>query len=251
MDPVIWRLPGVQPLDGSEWLIRDDAFDAQMALRDQMLGTRRDAVYRVLPEAKGAAEECLDVVLTALKGDADYQVSANAVLRPDGVTVPIDRAQPLLTAGRLQQADLCLMEAGDTGHHLTGAVLCFPASWSLDQKIGRGLARIHAPVPDYQQDVERRVQRLFDAISPDRILWRMNAILHDNPALFAPKQENEDQTYCDPVTAKYVRSEFQTLRRLPKSKAVLFTIHTTMIATRDLSEDQRSTLQSANLKCGD
>ena len=35
------RLPGAAPLAEAEWLIQDDAFAAQMALRDSLIATRR------------------------------------------------------------------------------------------------------------------------------------------------------------------------------------------------------------------
>ena len=31
------KLPGIQPLDPADWLLRDEAFNAQMAYRDQLL----------------------------------------------------------------------------------------------------------------------------------------------------------------------------------------------------------------------
>ncbi len=36
-DPVARPLPGVAPLDPTQWIIRDEVFAAQMALRDRLL----------------------------------------------------------------------------------------------------------------------------------------------------------------------------------------------------------------------
>ena len=251
LDPALWRLPGVKPLDVEDWLIRDEAFAGQMSLRDSLIATRGEKVHGLLEHGIPAAVECLDLVVEALAADADYRIAPDRVTRPDGVTVTLDRAAPLLTLGRLIQADVCLMQESPDGHVLTGAILCFPASWTLAEKLGRPMLSIHEPVPEYDGDVGARVQRLFDAIRPERPLWRANAVLHSDPTLFHPRSE------CDPPTVRrgpgggrYLRSERQTLRRLPETGAVVFTIHTTVIPLDRLSADQKEGLAGITLKSG-
>ena len=78
------------------------------------------------------------------------------------------------------------MEKQGPEHVLTGACLCFPASWALSEKLGRPLIGIHRTVPVYQEDLARRVQRMFDVIRVDQPLWRMNALVYANPALHQP-----------------------------------------------------------------
>lgn len=251
MDAALWRLPGMKPLDPGQWLIRDEAFPGQMALRDRLIRERPKDVHALLEPALEAGRECLDLVLETLSSDGAYTVTQTCVTRPDGITVTIDRSGPLLTLGRLIQADICIMQEGPDGHVLTGAILCFPASWTLSEKIGRPLYAIHGPVPEYDPIVARRVQRLFDAIQPDRPLWRANAILHNDPALFHPRSETDAPSFRrGKPDGAFLRSERQTLRRLPNSGAVIFTIHTTVIPVSRLTEDQRSSLATAGLKSG-
>ncbi len=250
LDPAAWRLPGVQPLAMNDWLVRDEAFNAQMALRDRLIHEKPEEVHALLPSATAAAIECLDVVLRALGDDPSYSFAKGHVTRPDGIAVSIDRDQPLLAVGRLQQADVCLMQAGPSGHVLTGATLCFPAYWTLAEKLGKPLARIHVPVAEYDASLEKRVQRLFDAMRPDQLLWRANAILHDDPSLFTPWREADKHVRRTAEAARFVRSERQTLRKLPVSGAVIFTIHTYMIALDRLTEDQRKAIARAGLKMG-
>lgn len=49
MDPRTARLPGVLPVEGADWLIRDDAFAAQMALRDHLIADRPQIVLGQRP----------------------------------------------------------------------------------------------------------------------------------------------------------------------------------------------------------
>lgn len=249
MDPAAWRLPGTQPLDESTWLVTDDAYQAQMAYRDRLIAERPQAVHALRPEARAAARECLEVVLRFLPNLAGYVVEEAQVIRPDGVRVRIDRDMPLITIGRLIQEDVCLMLPTTGEHVLGGAILCFPASWTLSQKIGRPLMRIHAPVRKYDDDVGRRVQRLFDAIRVGRPMWRANAHLEDSPELFATRREEEPHPPKS-TAPPYLRSERQTLRRLPESGAVVFAIHTWMVAVDALSAAQRSTLDAVRAQYG-
>ncbi|HBS48733.1 MAG TPA: DUF3445 domain-containing protein [Rhodobacteraceae bacterium] len=221
------RLPGIAPMAMEDWLPRDDAFAAQMALRDRLIGTRRAAVLALDDSARPAARELQDMVLALA-----WPGAGDAVTRPDGVRVPVDRDDPLATLGRIAQQDFCILQKpeGAEEHLLTGAVLCFPASWWLDEKFLRLLIGIHAPVAEYDADLARRVQRLFDGIQPGRPLWRFNALWYDDPALHQPRREGARRDPVDPATARYLRSEWQCLVRLPETGAVVFSIHTYVLS---------------------
>ncbi|MBE0452089.1 MAG: DUF3445 domain-containing protein [Roseovarius sp.] len=221
-------LPGVAPLDMAEWLLVDESFAAQMAERARLLSERRADVLAVTGGAGPAMDELLQFVLDWLaEYGTGYEISTSGVHRPDGVTVPIDRADPMLTLGHLVQEDLCIMEKRGEEHVLTAAVLCFPASWRLAEKIDRPLLAIHIPVPDYP-GIAPRVQRLFDGVQPGRPLWRFNAHGYGDPALYHPLRENVD----DAARARlpYLRSERQCVLRLPETRACVFSIHTYVMA---------------------
>ena len=245
MDQRTARLPGVLPLDGQGWRITDDAFAPQMALRDRLIADQPQTVLGQLPQGLTAAQELYDLILADLGTAAGYRITDTLAIRPDGVSVPLDRSNPLRTLGRLVQEDLCLMQRQDEEHILTGACLCFPASWSLSEKLGRPLTGIHRTVMPYDDDLARRVQRLFDVIRPDQPLWRMNALVYANPDLHQPGQEGAPRT--DRRSGHYVRAERQTLLRLPRSGAVLFAIHTYVVRLDSLGEAERQGLEMARL----
>ena len=188
-DPKLSRLPGVLPLVGDGWISVDDAFAAQMAERDRLIATMPGVVHAMDAGARPAAEELYARVLGKLAVTAGYRVAAAAVLRPDGVEVALDPEVPLLTLGRLVQEDLCLMQRRGDEYVLSGAVLCFPASWYLDEKLGRALVGIHARVAHYTDDLARRVQRMFEVIRVDQPLYRMNALVYTDPALHQPRRD--------------------------------------------------------------
>ena len=236
------RLPGTGPIPLEEWLQRDEAFAAQMARRDRLIAERPEAVHAMFEDCRPAAEELLGLVLAAI--GPDYRREDEAVVRPDGVSVPLD-GPPLLVAGRLVQEDFCILEKPEGGaeHVLTGAVLCFPSNWTLCEKLGKGLARIHLPVESYDEGIARRVQRLFDVLRPEVPLMRANLILYAEPDLFNPRTEFHRHT-PEEGAARYLRVERQVLRRLPRTGAVVFSIHTYMVQPGALSPEQRQGLEA-------
>jgi hypothetical protein len=242
-DPATRRLPGIQPVQGRDWLRVDEAYGGQMALRDRLIAGQPEVVHALLPQARPAADELYGVVLDWLRGEAGFVVGPDAVTRPDGVSVPLDPEQPLLTLGRLVQQDLCLMESRGEEYDLTGAILCFPASWTLSQKIGRPMTGIHQPVEIYDAQLAARVHRLLSAIRPEQPLWRMNFFTYDDYMLHHPRVEGDWRR--QPTGRSYVRCERQTLLRLPATQAVVFAIHTILIDARSIDEDDYAALQAA------
>lgn len=228
-------LPGIRPESGP-WLRIDEAYAAQMALREVLLDARSGDVLFLEDASRFAADELLDVVLDALPA-LGFEMREGAAICPDGRIVAFERDAPMRTLGRLCQNDFVLMEKRGDQHVLTGAVLCFPASWRLAEKAGRPLIDIHVPVEEYTGDLARRVQRLFDGIQVGRPLWRFNQLWYQDPELFQPRSQTEPRRVGAGLTdGPYYRTERQTLVRLPRSQAVVFVIHTYVLAREDVPE---------------
>ncbi|HEU0222178.1 MAG TPA: heme-dependent oxidative N-demethylase subunit alpha family protein, partial [Paracoccaceae bacterium] len=85
MDPRLARAPGLLPFDPRDWLIRDTAFAAQMALRDRLIAERRGEVLAARDEARAAAEELLGLAMEAVGRAPGYAVVGWQIRRPDGV----------------------------------------------------------------------------------------------------------------------------------------------------------------------
>lgn len=242
MVPALWRLPGIQPLDPAHWLERDDAWSAQLAEKARLIATQPSDVHAMPDSARPAAQELLDLVLSHLSVTAGFAVQDHFVTRPDGVQVALDRDFPLLTLSALVQEDFCLLQKTEDEHVLTAALLCFPGSWTLSEKLGRPLTSIHQPVMPYDDTMARRVQRMFDTIRPDQPLWRMNALLYADPALYQPKSEHDHRPRSG--ARNFLRAEKQCLWHLPKSGAVVFSIHSYVVAADTLTPAEREALQA-------
>ena len=231
------KLPGTRPISPDEWIICDDAFSQQMALRDELIETKRDKVLAISDQANEAAVELSKKALEFSIKSLGYQKSNDEVIRPDEVSIKIDLSDPMRFLGRLVQNDFCILQKVGDEHVLTAASLCFPASWSLEEKFLKPLIDIHIPVKEYNEEIAKRVQRLFDGLQVSRPVWRFNALYYEEPDLFQPRSVNQPRKKPAPNQVNYFRSERQTLIKLPETKAIVFGIHTFVIKTQNLEKD--------------
>lgn len=225
---------GLIALKPDEWIEIDDDLAADLAEKRRLLAERHAQVFAALTGSEAGQREVLDLLaahLTEHFPDLYRRDGRRLRVLPADADWDLDDAglAPLDLAGRLVQEDLCLMEHDDAAWRLTAASLCFPTRWKLADKIGRPLDAIHGPVPDFADKLARPISRFFDRIKTDKPVWRLNWSLIDDPALFQP--EGHGRGELDPtITAEnagerlWLRVERQTLRRLPATDAVLFTI---------------------------
>jgi hypothetical protein len=180
-------------------------------------------------DALAAAREVLEQALPLLP-QMGFTRLPHGLRCPDGRVVVVDRDQPLLTLGHLLQEDICILQKQGGEHVLTGAVLCFPANWRLADKAGRGLAGIHAPVEEYDANLTARVQRLFNAVRAGQPLWRFNRLTYRDADLHQPFRKN------DGGQGDFIRMERQCILRLPRTQAVVFSIHTYVVRETGLGD---------------
>ena len=220
-------IPSVKPVPLDDWLRVTPDYNVQLSEKAHLIETRRDTVLLRLPGSDAAEAEFGETLIDALSARADFAVTDHTVTRPDGQAVRRDGRAGLELAGALIQEDICLLEKRGDEHVLTAALLAFPASWSLAEKIGRPLSSIHDPVAAYDAGIAMRVQRMFDGLAPGRVLARANLLTYADPALHQPRTEAARRKDA-PETRRYFRSERQCLRKLPGTGAVVFTILTSV-----------------------
>ncbi len=219
---------GIAAIGAREWFELGDDYAAQMAEKERLLRERRTEVFCALPEAEAAARELLGAV-------ADWCVATfpdrfaregGHVRCPDGRRVALTGMPPLEAAALLVQEDLCLMlpDAGGTPI-LIGACLCFPSRWRLAEKIGHPMLAIHAPVPGLNAKIGATIDRFLAGLKAGNIYARTNWSLTTDPALFQPVALPHGPISAAEAGERiFYRVERQTLRRLPRSGAVLFGI---------------------------
>lgn len=227
---------GLVALDLGLWIEPDEQFVPELREKDGLLVERHGEVVAARHGSETAQREVLDLLIAQM---VRYYPD---LLRDDGqsLTVPPTGAvyrrddwhdAAIDLAGRLVQEDFCLMAPGEGGYTLEAASLCFPSRWRLSEKLGQPMSIIHDPVPGFGDKLARPVDRFFDHLGVDRPVWRVNWSLNDDPTLFQPVRRQDLDT-DEAVTAAnagerlFIRCERQTLRRLPSTGWILFTIKT-------------------------
>lgn len=227
--------PGLSPLDMAEWTVKHPDHDAQLARRGEIMRDHADI-------AIGSGHEAEEPVLELLS-----MLKAHLGLDPE--ITHLEEYCAWTAMAHLVPEDFCLMlpdrKSGE--YKLVGAILCFPSRWLLSEKLGRPMTIIHDPVPDYDDALARRVNRIFEIVDEDRPMVRVNWLVHADPELFLPLGRETKLNLPPPRSSGelYLRTERQTLVRLPQSRAVAFGIKTSVTPIERLSADEAAGLYHA------
>jgi hypothetical protein len=145
---------------------------------------------------------------------------------------------PMIISSRLIQDDLALMfEKPDGQYYLLAGAILLAGFWRLQDKFGMPLSEIHSSgdVPQFREKLERGMMNFFRRVKPEDPVLRNNYFLQvDDDLAWSYSIGPEDSDGISWNTAEknraiehhYFRSERQSLRRLPRSGAVVFTIRT-------------------------
>ncbi|KAG1657190.1 hypothetical protein FOA52_003603 [Chlamydomonas sp. UWO 241] len=95
----------------------------------------------------------------------------------------------------------------------------------LREKLLQPLTFLHAPVPAFESELLELVTRTFDTLKPGAPLWRNNWGLSNTGDLVLVSDGMRDSQSTAPRD-RWLRTEYETLSRLPTSGAILFTIRT-------------------------
>lgn len=220
------------PLDLDAWIEPDPRLAATLAEKRRLLAARREIVAQLEPGTEDAQREALDLLadhLAATQPDTYRPDGRRVRVVPADATVDLDDTSepPLVTAANLVSDDLLLMRAGPEGYRLVAGVLCFPSAWSLREKFGQSLDGLHAAVPGYPEKLARVMNRIFENLKVDQPVWRLNWSIYPDDELHHPEsKERPRDWFTDGATdaSAFVRVERQTLRRLPASGDILFTV---------------------------
>jgi dimethylamine monooxygenase subunit A len=247
---------GLKPLDLKEWIEVDDKFDIYLAEKKRLYTEQWSNVYAAVPGMDEAEQEVLDLLIEHLsnrhpgegRGDAS-SANLKRVAKPgpglrrdderggrdderggrdDGTSGDLP---DLAKAGLLVQEDLVIMTKRGDYWCLGAASLCFPSAWSLREKLGKPMHEVHGPVPGFNKGTRNAglIDRMFDNLRVEQPVVRWNWTLFGQDKLYHPVSEGGmKRRFGDGKIAEriFLRLERQTLRKLPKTGEILFTIRT-------------------------
>jgi Protein of unknown function (DUF3445) len=171
------------------------------------------------------------------------------------------KEDPMQMAGRMVQDDLAIMfEKPDGQYYLLAGSIIVPGFWRLEDKFGMRLSEIHTSgnVPGFKTKLEKGMMNFFRRVKPDALTLRHNYSIQidDNLAWSHSIGKEDDAGHGNggdgEHTAKtgwttaernkavehhWFRSERQSLRRLPRSGGVVFTIRTYFHPIMEIAEE--------------
>jgi len=208
--------PRLSPIPEARWLFPDSEAEHIMARR--LLMATRPVEVMAGDLRSPACEEA-------------YHLIADGAGRGMGR----ETDPPLQRAARLVSDDLVLLEQGPPGDwRMRSAIVTAPTYWRLPELINMDLGALHQPVPGGDPGLASRIARVFTSLAPDRILERFNWTVQAGAERFTPQRPSARGGQPEDL---HLRVERQTVRKLPDTGAVLFTIRICLDPLTAMLED--------------
>lgn len=221
---------GLKPLDPADWIDLDETLPAQLAEKRRIFAAHGQETLMAEAGSAPAQAELLTLLADHLttRFPALYRRDGQSiVVGPGGDKLDLGATPALLTAALLVPEDLVILRRGAKGWRLAAAALAFPSSWVLAEKFGRPMHDIHAPVPGFGPGTRpaQLIERMFDNMRPETSMIRWNWSLYGDDRLYHPDALGPQTPRFDADMANvFLRVERQTLRLLPQSGDIVFTI---------------------------
>ena len=247
---------GLRSVKHVDWIELDNHFPRYHADKKRRIAERGDKLCRTAPEAYPAAVELLEELTEYLPARYPSLYRRTEVGIDNlwsGESFDIVRRplaeDPMRTCARLVQDDLAIMiERADGQYYLLAGAVVLPGFWRLVDKYGMGLPEIHTSghVPQFREKLEKGMTNFFRRLRPEEMVARNNYFFQVDDELgwswsIGPEDGGEvnwDTAEKDRAIQHHkFRSERQTLRRLPKTGAVVFTIRTYFLPVTDIAEE--------------
>eukprot|EP00026_Physarum_polycephalum_P010303 Phypoly_transcript_10461.p1 GENE.Phypoly_transcript_10461~~Phypoly_transcript_10461.p1 ORF type:complete len:380 (+),score=61.90 Phypoly_transcript_10461:1-1140(+) len=233
---------GVKRMDKDTWIEIGPSFPRQLSLKKDILRDHRPLVWASREDESTALakREVLDELVKhlpvhfpsiyKLKDGHMFNRATGDIWKVEGNT----HMDPFEIANLLVQEDMCILEQEGDKLLLTAGCVCFPSKWNVREKFMKDLPLVHQPVPPFGKHLANPVMEKLLQLKADSPIWRANWSILDDlegpDSLYLPHprtDQNKVITSADQVGDRVMyRVERQTLTRLPKSNAILFTIRT-------------------------
>ncbi|RYO82782.1 hypothetical protein DL766_009637 [Monosporascus sp. MC13-8B] len=247
---------GLRSVKHVDWIELDNHYPRFHADKKRRIAERGPKLCKTAPEAYPAAVELLEDLVDYLPARYPSLYRRTEVgldnlwsgERFDIVTRPLAE-DPMQMCARLVQDDLAIMiEKPDGQYYLLAGAIVLPGFWRLEDKYGMPLSEIHTSghVPQFREKLEKGMMNFFRRLKPEEMVARNNYFFQvDGDLGWSSSIGPEDSLDASWKTAEknraiehhFFRSERQTLRRLPKSGGVVFTIRTYFHPIEEVAEE--------------
>ncbi|KAL6715178.1 hypothetical protein ACLMJK_007442 [Lecanora helva] len=240
---------GLRTMQWDDWIELDNHYLRFHADKARRIKEREEKCCHTAPEAMDGAIELLEELCDYLPRryptlfratpTGIHNLATNETFNITQRPLPED---PMTTSARLIQDDLAIMfEKPDGQYYLLAGAILLAGFWRLSDKLGMPLSEIHTSgdVPGFKSKLEKGMMNFFRRVQPQNPVLRNNYFLQVDDSLpwsTSIGSEDADETSeaigwntaekNKAIEHHYFRSERQSLRRLPRSGGVVFTIRT-------------------------
>jgi len=217
--------------------------------RRHWLTTSPETYSALLPEGTGLLEETIALARESETLPSDFLGLAQAEAAPGSVpTTPPGSAgvSPARfhhlnrSLGMSWELDFLLLEITPAASvRLVGGCVCFPSSWSLEEKLGKPIEFIHGVVPGLNPALGPQIHSFLTKLKPGLAWLRSNwglsrsSELNQHPSRKLPRL---DETVS--LEQAWLRIENQALVALPVTKGILFGIRIVMQPLAAICQDE-------------
>ncbi|GKT41004.1 uncharacterized protein ColSpa_01185 [Colletotrichum spaethianum] len=214
------------------WIELENTYRNRIVERQELYAKNGEGVLAALPGSELACKELMEMVIQFIcarypnQFKRDGTILVNNIL---GTTTDLSKTEPLVVLLNNVPEDFGIMiRDHKTGRYvLRAGMVCSSVGWKISEKMGMGLPGIHKPVPDYREKMEFSMDRFFTKMPTNKPIQRGSWGLEMGQPLFLPSEDpefshRESQNPQLKPEDVYLRVDWQTLRRLPLSGAIVF-----------------------------
>ncbi|KAF2456504.1 hypothetical protein BDY21DRAFT_347400 [Lineolata rhizophorae] len=221
-------------LEPDWWLELERSYAQRVAQRQELFQKHGKMVLDALPGSELACKELMEMCLQfyaarypgLFRIDKENMVFHNGIL---GTKTDLKATSPLhvLLNNVPEDFGIMLRDPQDGSYQFRAGTICSSLGWHVGTKIGMRLHEIHEPIPDYKEKMQFSMDRYFAKKPTDKAIQRGSWGLEVDQPLFMPPGDPHEK-YRDYQASELtlsrcnLRVDWQTLRRLPLSAAVVF-----------------------------
>ena len=221
-------------LENDWWLELEGNYVERIKQRQDLYQKYGPMVLQQLPGGEVATKELMEMCLEFycarypqyFRIDKASMVFHNSLLN---TTTDLRTTEPLhVLLNNVAEDFAVMLRHPDTGiYSFRSGVICSSLGWNVASKIGLKLHEIHAPIPDYKEKMQFSMDRYFSKKPTDKPIQRGSWGLEIDEPLFMPPNDPHEklrdaQDPSHTLDRCHFRVDWQTLRRLPLSGAVVF-----------------------------
>ncbi|KAI9706762.1 MAG: hypothetical protein M1820_004732 [Bogoriella megaspora] len=216
------------------WLELESTYATRVRERQELYAKHGPLVMQSLPGSEFAMKELMEMCLQFyvarypmhFRLDTERLIFYNDILKTETHLKDVSPFDVLLQ-NVPEDFAIMLRNPEDGIYHFRAGIICSSLGWSVGSKIGMKLHEIHDPIPDYKEKMRASMDRYFAKKPTDRAIQRGSWGLEVHEPLFMPPGDPHEalRSAQDPshtISDMNLRVDWQTLRRLPLSGAVVF-----------------------------